>query len=119
MSGGYGNVAGGGVSFAAGFQARALHDGAFVWADSTGYPLATPISSTTPNQFVVRATGGISLVTSVDGSGYPSATVSIAETVWLPADLSVALKVPTPLVTVELPGTTAKPSVLLKLTVPL
>ena len=46
-------------------------------------------------------------------------TVSIAETVWLPADLSVAPKVPTPLVSVELPGTTAKPSVLLKLTVPL
>jgi len=39
-------------------------------------------------------------------------TVSVAVRVWLPAVLRVALKVPTPLVSVELPGSVAAPSVL-------
>ncbi|MBL9134507.1 MAG: DUF2793 domain-containing protein [Verrucomicrobiales bacterium] len=40
--------------FAAGRRARAQHSGAFVWGDSTD----SQISSTTENQFVVRASGG-------------------------------------------------------------
>ncbi len=36
VPGGYYNVAGGFYSFAAGYQAQALHNGAFVWADSSG-----------------------------------------------------------------------------------
>jgi hypothetical protein len=40
---------------AAGRRAEALHDGAFVWADSTD----ADVSSTTSNQFTVRATGGV------------------------------------------------------------
>src|SRR5437588_779084 len=46
-------------------------------------------------------------------------TVSVAVIVWLPAVLSVALKVPTPLASGELAGRTAWPSVLVKWTVPM
>jgi hypothetical protein len=59
VSGGYSNLAAGNYSFAAGSRARANHVGAFVWADST----ATYLDSTAANQFLVRATGGISLAT--------------------------------------------------------
>ena len=45
--------------------------------------------------------------------------MSVAVIVWLPAVLSVALKVPVPLVSVELAGRAAWPSVLVKWTVPL
>jgi hypothetical protein len=59
IPGGYGNDADGDYSFAAGRRAQALHDGAFVWADSIG----SPITSTKENQFLVRATGGVTLNT--------------------------------------------------------
>jgi hypothetical protein len=54
IPGGSFNYAPGSKSFAAGFQAQAIYDGSFVWADSTG----TTFSSTTTNQFAVRASGG-------------------------------------------------------------
>ncbi len=59
VPGGLANTASGGYSFAAGSNARAVHAGAFVWADNTG----AVISSTTSNQFLVRASGGITLYT--------------------------------------------------------
>ena len=43
---------------------------------------------------------------------------SVAVSVWLPGDLRVALKTPTPLVSVELPGRAALASLLVKWTVP-
>ena len=46
-------------SFAAGHRAKAVHTGAFVWADSQD----TDFASTTTNQFNVRANGGVSFVT--------------------------------------------------------
>ena len=49
------NHATGSNSFAAGRDARALHDGAFVWSDRT----TGLFSSSGPDQFLVRATGGI------------------------------------------------------------
>jgi len=52
IPGGYDNAAGGWYSFAAGRRARADHDGAFVWADSTDADFA----STADDQFLVRAT---------------------------------------------------------------
>lgn len=55
VPGGRLNVAAGDASFAAGNRAQANHDGAFVWADSTGADFA----STGPNQFLIRATGGV------------------------------------------------------------
>ena len=42
-------------SFAAGRRAKALHDGAFVWADATDADFA----STADNQFNIRATGRV------------------------------------------------------------
>lgn len=60
IPGGYANVAAGTYSFAAGQQAQALHQGAFVWADSQG----ATFSSTASDQFCVRAQGGVQLSTS-------------------------------------------------------
>ncbi len=56
IPGGWGNSAAGQYSFAAGQYAQADYDGAFVWSDAS---TATPYSSTTSNQFAVRATGGV------------------------------------------------------------
>lgn len=55
IPGGYKNVASNDFSFAAGRRAKANHSGAFVWADSTD----ADVSSTTNNQFAVRASGGV------------------------------------------------------------
>jgi hypothetical protein len=59
VPGGTDNIAQGAYSFATGRQARALHAGAFVWGDST----ATFIDSTATNQFLVRASGGVTMFT--------------------------------------------------------
>jgi len=80
VSGGQSNVAGGDFSFAAGRQAKALHPGAFVWADSIG----TDFASSAINQFSVRAGGGVRLVTggaglTVDGAAVLSGTVGEAQ----------------------------------------
>ena len=53
--GGYTNEANGAYSFAAGRRAKAVHDGAFVWADTTD----ADFRSTAANQFAIRATGGV------------------------------------------------------------
>ena len=59
VPGGTNNLAGADYSFAAGRQAKAIHPGAFVWADSQ----PADFSSTATNQFAVRASGGVSFVT--------------------------------------------------------
>jgi hypothetical protein len=64
IPGGYLNVASGDGSFAAGTRANAIHNGSFVWSSVN----ATPISSTTTNQFLVRATNGFSLSTNAAGT---------------------------------------------------
>src|SRR6185295_1280590 len=64
VAGGVSNIASGEFSFAAGRNARALHDGSFVWSSNEG----TLIASTAVNQFLVRATGGISLTTNATGT---------------------------------------------------
>lgn len=62
VPGGSDNFARGRHSFAAGRGARALHDGSFVWADRQGVgAIPTPFESIAPNQFNVRASGGIRL----------------------------------------------------------
>ncbi len=48
----------------------------------------------------------------------PALTVSVAVMVWLPTVSKVSLKLPTPLVSVMLAGSTAWPSVEVKCTVP-
>ncbi len=59
VPGGTQNFAGGLYSFAAGQQAQALHQGAFVWADSQNAVFA----STSNDSFNVRAGGGVRFVT--------------------------------------------------------
>jgi len=65
IPGGVGNIASGFNSFAAGQHASAIYSGAFVWADNS---TANPISSTTTNQFVVRASNGVSLTVNAGGA---------------------------------------------------
>jgi len=59
VAGGRNNTASGQYSFAAGYRANAIHNGAFVWADSLG----TTFASTAVNQFNVRASGGVRIFT--------------------------------------------------------
>jgi len=66
VPGGSQNTAGGQYSFAAGREARALHDGTFVWGDSRDMLTA----STGANQFLIRAGGGVGInTTSLGGFG--------------------------------------------------
>jgi hypothetical protein len=64
IPGGVGNTASGQFSFAAGRNAQAIHDGAFVWADGN----TSIISSTVAHQFVVRASGGVTMYTDSDAT---------------------------------------------------
>ncbi len=57
VPGGSLNAAAGQYSFAAGRRAQALHNGAFVWADSQDADFA----STAPNQFLIRAASGVGI----------------------------------------------------------
>ena len=74
IPGGWFNHTLGRASFAAGSGALALHAGVFVWSDSA----ETSFSSTAANEFSARATGGVRFVSGIDGSGNPSAGVSLA-----------------------------------------
>ena len=67
-------TAAGNYSFAAGRHANAKHNGAFVWADSSGF-FDFPSSQT--NEFAVRATGGVRFVSGVDSNGVPVAGVAL------------------------------------------
>jgi len=60
IPGGYLNAASGIGSFAAGTQAKARHNGAFVWSDNNG---SDAVQSTAAYQFVARASGGFYLFT--------------------------------------------------------
>ncbi len=69
IPGGSLNQATGVSAFAAGHRALATHDGSFVWADGTD----ANFGSTTPNEFAVRAHGGVRIDTggrglTVDGA---------------------------------------------------
>jgi hypothetical protein len=60
VAGGLGNDAYGNVSFAAGYHAEANYDGDFVWSDDSS---GSSFSSTGPNQFCIRAAGGVVMAT--------------------------------------------------------
>lgn len=88
-SGDYSTVPGGRLclaqsdySLAAGHRAKALHVGAFVWADNIGSDFA----STDSNQFLIRATGGVGV-----GTNDPSNELSVAGV----ADFSVGVGIGT------------------------
>jgi hypothetical protein len=75
VPGGGSNVAAGALSFAAGFHAKANHDGAFVWGDYNFLDVA----STANNQFIARATGGVTFISAIDGTtGVATAGVTLA-----------------------------------------
>jgi len=74
--GGRSNRAAGAYSVAAGRRANvmATHDGAFVYADSSDFDFASQAA----NEFAVRATGGVRLVTAIDAGGNPTGGVRLA-----------------------------------------
>ncbi len=57
VPGGMNNAATGTYAIASGYRAKANHTGSFVWADSVNSDWA----STGPNQFLVRASGGVGI----------------------------------------------------------
>ena len=57
IPGGQNNLVAGDHALAAGFRAKAIHDGAFVWADS----IDSDFASSSSNQFLIRATGGVGI----------------------------------------------------------
>src|SRR5262249_52878143 len=71
VPGGGGNQALGTGSFAAGILAHAAYAGDFVWADAQGVTL----TATAPNQFLVRAGGGVGL-----NPSSPAATLDVSGT---------------------------------------
>ncbi|HBC47280.1 MAG TPA: hypothetical protein DCZ43_09560 [candidate division Zixibacteria bacterium] len=84
VPGGRYNAADGDYSLAAGRRANASHDGSFVWADGQD----VVFGSTGPNQFLIRASGGVGINTSnpqaalqiggtpgVDGIRFPDGTL--------------------------------------------
>jgi hypothetical protein len=75
VPGGASNTASGQYSFAAGRKAKALHDGSFVWADSTDADFA----SNAPNQFAVRATYGVKIVRETPTFSFSSAALQVDE----------------------------------------
>ena len=59
IPGGMDNLTEGDYTIAMGQQAKAIHDGSFVWADGTGQDYVT----TANNQFLIRAGGGVGIGT--------------------------------------------------------
>jgi hypothetical protein len=72
VPGGRNNLAGGAYSYAAGRRAKAVHNGALVWADSTDADFA----STAANQFLIRASGGVGI-----GKNNPTSALDVNGTV--------------------------------------
>lgn len=77
VPGGYGNQALGNYAFAAGNRAKIAgeHPGVFLFADSNKFDF----TSSAPNEFAARATGGVRFVTAIDGGGVPLAGVRLAQ----------------------------------------
>jgi len=73
VPGGQNNRAGS-FALAAGNRAKADHAGAFVWADAQDYDFG----STATNEASFRSTGGARFVTAIDGTGTPTAGVTLA-----------------------------------------
>ncbi len=80
VPGGDSNTAAGDFSLAAGQQAKANHDGAFVWADASNADFA----SSAPNQFLIRASGGVGI-----GMSNPQAELDVAGEIHATDELSV------------------------------
>ena len=76
VPGGFSNQAAGDYSFAAGRNANVIakDPGSFLFADSNNYQFP----SIAPNEFGVRATGGVRFVTAIDPAGNPLAGVRLS-----------------------------------------
>ena len=76
IPGGFANQAGGDYSFAGGRSARVdpNHPRTFLFADSSNFPFP----SLAPNEFAVRATGGVRFITALDDSGDSLAGVRLS-----------------------------------------
>lgn len=76
VPGGFANQAGGDYSFAAGRNANvsAKDPGSFLFADSNNFPFL----SLAPNEFGVRASGGVRFVTAIDPGGNALAGVRLS-----------------------------------------
>ena len=70
--GGYWNKARGENSLAAGYKARAVHEGSFVWNDRSVTSLNDSLVTTAANQFLIRAAGGVGI-----GTASPNQEVTI------------------------------------------
>ncbi len=80
IPGGYGNMAAGNFSFAAGNHAQALYAGDFIWADSQ----STNFTATASDQVSFRCQGGVRFVTSgagmtLDGQPILAGTVNAGQ----------------------------------------
>ncbi len=76
IPGGFSNTAAGDYSFAAGRAARVddKDAGTILFSDSINYPFPSLV----PNEFAVRATGGVRFVTAIDSSGAPLSGVRLS-----------------------------------------
>jgi hypothetical protein len=76
IPGGFANQAAGEFSFAAGRRARVApgHSGTFLFADSND----TVFASQAANEFGIRATGGVRIVTGVDAAGHLASEARLA-----------------------------------------
>jgi hypothetical protein len=74
IPGGSNNTASGDYSFAAGRRAKATQTGSIVFADGSNFDF----TASAANQFSVRAVGGARIVSAINGSGTPTAGVTLA-----------------------------------------
>jgi hypothetical protein len=74
VAGGSSSAAAGNYSFATGRRAKATQAGSVVLADGSNFDF----SASAANQFSVRAAGGARIVSAIDGSGTPTAGVTLA-----------------------------------------
>lgn len=75
VPGGFRNEAIGRYSLAAGYRGRAIGEGSFVWSDASS---GEGFFSAQPNEFAVRAGGGVRLVTGVNAQGQPASGAALA-----------------------------------------
>ncbi len=86
--GGDWNIASGAFSLAAGRMARADQQGCFVWADSIGYAQTCKMypaggaAYSAMHSFVVRATGGVELITHAGGLPNAGVYLGAGSSVW-------------------------------------
>src|ERR1019366_3358525 len=81
IPGGAYNIIGPGIdfAFAAGYQAQAIYSGDFVWADFHN----APFTATAPNQFLIRAGGGVGINTNNPGTNALAVVGSVSASTFI------------------------------------